>query len=179
MTHVRFLFFMLVFLWLLHLPNYAESSPYTFKYDLSFKRWGEFYFPFDDWKWFKAQGIAESNLDPKAISWCGAMGVMQIMPKTAVGLGVKNPWDAEESIQGGIKYDKQVNTIFKDICYTERRKFMFAGYNAGSSNIKKARTLANSDVWCIVEDFLHLVTGKHAEETIGYVKRIFKLKEIL
>lgn len=145
------------------------------KYDLSFKRWGEFYFPFDDWHWWKSQGIAESNLDPSAVSWCGAVGIMQIMPGTATELGVKNRWDAEESIQGGIKYDKQVDKFFKAIDQPERRKFMFAGYNAGMGNIQKAKKLADSVMWVNVSISLCSITGKHCEETIGYVKRIYKL----
>lgn len=149
------------------------------KYDLSFKRWGEFYFPFDDWRWWKSQGIAESNLDPNAVSWCGAVGVMQIMPATATDLSVKNRWSAEESIQGGIHYDKQMDVIFKNITQPERRKFTFGGYNAGPGNIKKAKSLANSELWDATADSLCLVTGHHSAETIGYVKKIYSVKQIL
>lgn len=149
------------------------------KYDLSFKRWGEFYFPFDDWRWWKSQGIAESNLDPSAVSWCGAVGVMQIMPATATGLGVKNRLDAEESIQGGVKYDQQVEKYFKAVDQPERRKFMFAGYNAGPGHIIKARNLAQSDSWDVAAGSLHLFTGKNSQETIGYVKRIHDTKKRL
>ena len=150
------------------------------KYDFSFKRWGEFYFPFDDWRWWKSQGIAESNLNPNAVSWCGAVGVMQIMPATAIGLGVKNRLDAEESIQGGIKYDNQVDRVFKSVDQPERRKFMFAGYNAGPGNITKAKKLANSsDVWDVTANSLNLVTGHNSLETINYVKRICKIKKDL
>jgi len=149
------------------------------KYDLLFKRWGEFYFPFDDWRWWRCQGIAESNLDPNAVSWCGAVGVMQIMPATATGLGVKNRLDAEESIQGGIKYDNQVDRVFKSVDQPERRKFMFAGYNAGPGNIIKAKKLAGSDVWDITANSLNLVTGHNSLETINYVKRICKIKKDL
>jgi len=156
-------------------------SAQSIKYDLNFKRWGEFYFAFEDWKWFKSQGIAESNLDPDAISWCGAMGIMQIMSATAKELGVKNPWNPEESIQGGIKYDLRVDRFFKDIgCLSQRRKFMFAGYNAGMGNISRARKLSNnSDKWEIVSVSLCSVTGKHCHETIGYVKRIHETKKRL
>jgi membrane-bound lytic murein transglycosylase MltF len=160
-------------------PAKGTGSNYTMAYDLYFKRWGEFYFPFDDWKWWKSQGVAESDLDPKALSWCGAQGIMQIMPKTGIGLGLKNPWDPEESIQAGIKYDDQVDTFFKPIEKTERRKLMFAGYNAGPGNIQKARKLASSDEWSAVASKLPDVTGKNSEETIGYVSRIYKLKGVI
>jgi len=194
---LRFRFYLVFFLFLLPLlscnwiapavtaapvtvaPAKSTGSRYTLAYDLYFKRWGEFYFPFDDWKWWKSQGIAESDLDPKALSWCGAQGIMQIMPKTGIGLGLKNPWDPEESVQAGIKYDDQVDTFFKPIEKTERRKFTFAGYNAGPGNIQKARKIANSDEWSVVAGRLHDITGKNSDETIGYVSRIYKLKEII
>lgn len=176
----RFCWVFLPFLLLLLSCVAVETNAVSIvKYDLIFKRWGEFYFPFDDWRWFKSQGMAESNLDPQAVSWCGAVGVMQIMPGTATDLGVKNRWDPEENIQGGIKYDKQVDRIFKVIDQPERRKFMFAGYNAGPGNIRKAKNLADSTVWDTVADSLHLVTGKHSTETINYVKRIYLMKKNL
>jgi len=152
----------------------APASPLT--YDMMFRRWGEFYFPFEDWRWFKAQGLAESGLDPKAVSYCGAMGVMQLMPATASELGVSNPWEPEQNIQGGIKYDKDMDTFFKPIELPERRKFMFAGYNAGPGNISKARKLAESDLWDDVSACLPRVTGQHSKETIQYVKNIYKFK---
>ena len=124
--------------------------------------------------------MAESNLDPSAVSWCGAVGIMQIMPATGVELGVKNRWNAEESIQGGIKYNKVVDKFFKSIDQPERRKFIFGGYNAGMGNIQKAKNLADSAIWENVSASLCSVTGKHCEETINYVKRIYRLmKEVL
>jgi membrane-bound lytic murein transglycosylase F len=149
------------------------------KYDLAFKRWGEFYFPFDDWHWWKSQGMAESNLDPNAISWCGAVGIMQIMPATATELGVENRWDAEESIQGGVKYDKQMWNFWDKIDGKNRKKLTFASYNAGCGNIKKAKQLAESDEWDEISSHLKLITGKHSQETINYVKRIFQIKQNL
>ena len=174
---MRLRFFLVCFLlpWLL---LNSEVLGENAKYDLAFKRWGEFYFAFEDWRWFKCQGMAESNLDPKALSWCGAMGIMQIMPATAKELGVKNSWEPEENIQGGIKYDKIVDRFFKGVTKTdERRKFMFAGYNAGMGNIQKAKKLANSNKWDDVSKSLCSVTGKHCIETIGYVKRIHEFKK--
>ncbi len=170
------LVFWLVF-FLLLLLSLEKSEAYIIKYDLFFKRWSEFYFAFEDWRWFKAQGIAESSLNPNAVSWCGAMGIMQLMPLTAKEMGVSNPFDPEENIQGGIKYDRVVYNYFKKIpLQIERRKFMFAGYNAGMGNISRAINLSKSYVWDEVKDYLPLVTGKHAQETINYVAKIHKVK---
>jgi soluble lytic murein transglycosylase-like protein len=150
------------------------------KYDVYFRRWGEFYFPFEEWTWWKSQGIAESDLTPSAVSWCGAQGIMQIMPKTGLGLGLTDPWNPELNIQAGIHYDQQVDGYFKSIAQPERRKFMFAGYNAGMGNINKARKLSGVDIWDDTAAKLPSITGKsNAAETTGYVSRIYKLKEIL
>lgn len=50
----------------------------------------------------------ESSLNPNAVSSAGAQGLFQLMPATGASLGVTNPFDASQSIQGGLSYLKSL-----------------------------------------------------------------------
>ncbi len=80
----------------------------------------------------KAVAKVESNFNPKAVSCCGAQGVMQLMPSTARGLGVSDPFDAEQNVMGGTKYLSQMLD-----CYDGDVKLTLAAYNAGAGNVAK------------------------------------------
>ena len=79
----------------------------------------------------KAIAIAESDMNQDEISPVGAIGVMQLMPETAAGLGV-DPYDTNENIAGGTKYLKQMlDTFDGDV------PLAVAAYNAGPGAVKK------------------------------------------
>ena len=75
---------------------------------------------------------AESNYDPFAISPKGAMGLMQLMPETAKIYKVKNVFDPQDNIEGGVKY---LNDLIK--LFNSDTDLVLAAYNAGQEAVKK------------------------------------------
>jgi hypothetical protein len=80
----------------------------------------------------KAVAKAESGFDPKATSGVGAQGLMQLMPGTARGLGVTDPYDPMQSLRGGAKYLRQMLDRFGG----DYEKAI-AAYNAGPGAVAK------------------------------------------
>lgn len=78
----------------------------------------------------EAVAWAESGGNPDAISPAGAVGVMQLMPETARGLGV-NPYDTEQNILGGAMYLKRQMNRFSSL------PLALAAYNAGPGAVEK------------------------------------------
>jgi len=75
---------------------------------------------------------AESNYNASAVSAKGAQGIMQLIPSTARRFGVGNTFDAEENIQGGVKYLK----FLLDYYHGDYAKSI-AAYNAGEGAVDK------------------------------------------
>jgi len=161
----------------------VKDPVWSDEYDSHFRKYSKHYFgPHIDWHWFKAQAIAESNLNPDARSPAGAIGIMQILPATFREIKRSNPHlihieEPSWNIAAGIYYDRQLYREWKkhDVPVQERLDFAFASYNAGLGTMQKAFKRARSSegeikAWKQIAPFA-------PRETRGYVARISRLME--
>ena len=154
------------------------------RFDATFKKYSKRYFGVGfDWRRFKAQGLAESGLDPSARSRVGAHGVMQLMPSTFHDIQTQRPEfasidDPEWNIAAGIMHDRYLWKLWlSTVPDDERYRFMFASYNAGEGTITRATQVAKASalddvLWSSIEQVAPTVPRWRYRETLGYVRTI-------
>ena len=135
-----------------------------------------------DWRLLAAQCYQESTFDPKAQSFAGACGLMQLMPGTAHDLGLEpeQVWEPEKNIAAAAKYIGQLNYHFRDIRNSnERTKFVLAAYNGGAFHVRDAMSLTeknggNPHKWEEVSEYVKkLATPEFYNDSIvkyGYMR---------
>ena len=146
-----------------------------------------------DWRLMAAQCYQESCFDPKARSWAGACGLMQIMPATADHLGLPRAsiYDPEHNVRAAAEYLRELSGYFRSVHnQAERQLFVLAAYNGGYFHVQDAMALArkngrNPHRWKDVAYYI-LALEKlefyndpvvrygymRGSETVGYVDRI-------
>jgi soluble lytic murein transglycosylase-like protein len=169
-------------------PTAAAAISFPAYYDAEIQRAAALHLPFWHWTFWKAQLYAESGLNPSAVSPVGARGLAQLMPAThdeirrALRAGLVSPHDAAYAIEAGAFYmARQRRTWSSPRPESERRRLAWCSYNAGAGNCIAAQraclaTGATCRDWPEIGAHLHLITGRHAAETLGYVARIERLQ---
>jgi membrane-bound lytic murein transglycosylase F len=152
-----------------------------------------------DWELLAAIAYHESRFDTAVVSWVGAKGLMQLMPKTAAvfGLDEYEMTNPEKSIDAAVQYIKSLNLMYRKIEDKEERiKFIIASYNSGPAHILDAMVLAekyekNPHVWFNnAEEYLRLKSHKEyysdpvcrngyfrGDETYRFVKDVLNTYE--
>jgi len=101
-----------------------------------------------DWRLVAAVIYQESKFNPNARSWCGAQGLMQLMPGTArqIGVPASQVYNPNANIKGGTDYLKYLEKMWSNVTdFTQRIKFILASYNAGPGHVQDAMRLAEKN----------------------------------
>ena len=132
-----------------------------------------------DWRLIVSQMYQESKFRPKAKSFAGALGLMQVMPRTARDLGYNNLELPKNGISAGMAYMNWLEQRFPgELDLQERIFFTLAAYNAGAGHVRDARRLADQlgkdpNRWFgnVEEAMLLLAQSKyHKKARFGYVR---------
>jgi membrane-bound lytic murein transglycosylase MltF len=133
-----------------------------------------------DWLLMVAQGYQESRLDQDVKSPVGAVGVMQVMPKTGQELKVGDIKQLEPNVHAGVKYIRfMIDQYFADEPMDQLNKglFAFAAYNAGPGRVEQLRREAqrrglDPNLW--FNNVERIAAERVGRETVQYVSNIYK-----
>ncbi len=109
---------------------------------------------------------AESSYDSRAVSPKGAAGLMQLMPATAAQYGVKDRFNPDENIEGGVKYLKDLIKLFNG-----KTDKVLAAYNAGQEAIKKFNGIPP---YAETREYIRRVTASYSKPFITGGTRVRK-----
>jgi len=148
-----------------------------------------------DWRLVAAIIYQESHFNPRAVSYTGVRGLMQLTTVTAEELGISNRLDPEQSIRGGVKYLRRLYDRFEDIPGFDRMLFALASYNVGYGHVRDAQKIAvqkglDPGKWSALKQVLPLLRYPayyqqteygyaRGTEPVRYVRRILTYYDIL
>ncbi len=133
-----------------------------------------------DWLMISAQAYQESRFNNRLVSHMGAVGIMQVLPKTAKEpyINIKNFRQLEHNIHAGVKYMNFVHKRYfqkPEITKENQMYFSLAAYNAGPANVRKMRRMAvkhgyDPNVWF---NNVEIMARKYvSKEPVHYVTNI-------
>jgi len=95
-----------------------------------------------DWRLLAAMAFEESGWNPQAQSPMGAVGLMQMLPQTALEYGVNEPLNPSANLEAAVRYLASLEVFWKSLAPPERQSFVMASFNAGPGHILDAVALA-------------------------------------
>lgn len=130
-----------------------------------------------DWRLIAAVVYQESHFNPRAESFTGVKGLMQVTLSTAQEVGISNRLDSRQSIKGGIKYLHKLYSRWEEIPGRDRMYFALASYNVGYGHVRDAQRLAekrglDAGEWSSLKQTLPLLSLKkyYQETKNGYAR---------
>ena len=148
-----------------------------------------------DWRLIAATVYQESHFNPRAVSYTGVRGMMQLTLATANDMGITNRLDPTQSIMGGVKYLRKLYDRYNGVKEPDRVLIALASYNVGHGHILDAQEIArqrnlNPNSWSSLEQILPLLRYPkyyrrtkngycRGTEAVRYVNRILTYYDIL
>ena len=149
-----------------------------------------------DWHMIAAVVYQESHFNPKARSYTGVRGLMQVTQSTAKEMGIKNRLSPEQSVKAGVGYLAKLYDRFDEIeNQDERLLFALASYNLGYGHIRDAQGICrqkgwNPHKWGVLKKALPLLRIKkyyrntkygyaRGTEPVRYIQRILSYFDII
>lgn len=123
------------------LENNKKNSNINYKYLINNDKFDHLIYEFSkkyqvDFALIKAIIQVESGFNPFAVSKKGAMGLMQLMPETAIRLNVSNIFNPKENIEAGVRYFKYLLSLFNNDI-----RLSLAAYNAGENIVSELKSI--------------------------------------
>jgi membrane-bound lytic murein transglycosylase F len=149
-----------------------------------------------DWRFIASMIYQESHFDPRARSYTGVRGLMQVTQRTAEEMGIRNRMDPEQSIRAGVGYLAILYDRFEDVDSDKNRLLLaLASYNVGYGHVRDAQKIAEEhdldpESWSSLVETLPLLRMPEfyretrfgfarGTEPVRYVENVMAYYEIL
>ena len=147
-----------------------------------------------DWRLVASIAFQESRFDPSAVSFAGAVGLLQMLPRTA-GIAADELHDPLRNIELGVRHFRSLYETYSYLPIEQRLRFALAAYNCGSGHLEDARILAlqrgddpNEFESGVAPNLLRLQDPRfyskarygyvRGTETVGYVREVMRRYEL-